>query len=140
MIRLFATLYFECLVFFSLHAIRFGYHSLLFFSYGLSFVSFVNVQLKLILCWLIFVSCPFFFRFHTHTWTHLLIHCAQKLAPILFHIRIVVVVVVAFIFCIANGSSTKRPNNIRVCYLIFQQTMSAFVTKHLIYFVDFVFL
>lgn len=30
--------------------------------------------------------------------------------------------------------------SIRVCYLIFQQTMSAFVTKHLIYFVDFVFL
>lgn len=29
---------------------------------------------------------------------------------------------------------------IRVCYLIFQQTMSAFVTKHLIYFVDFVFI
>lgn len=31
-------------------------------------------------------------------------------------------------------------HSIRVCYLIFQQTMSAFVTKHLIYFVDFVFI
>lgn len=54
-----------------------------------------------------------------------------------------------FIFCqfsffsLAGCGRTRFSyvsHSFRVCYSIFQQTMSAFVTKHLIYFVDFVFI
>lgn len=45
-----------------------------------------------------------------------------------------------FLSFFSSRTSVRIFRSIRVCYLIFQQTMSAFVTKHLIYFVDFVFI
>lgn len=90
-----------------------------YFSYG----SVRRARHKHILCWLIFVSCPFFFGSYTRTHLNSFAHssCLDSFSRIL------------------TKAAAERPSNIRVCYLIFQQTMSAFVTKHLIYFVDFVF-
>lgn len=121
----------DCWFFSNLHAFHFGITAR-YFSYSSVCIICQYTRLKLILCWLIFVSYPFFFCFSTHTWTHLLIHLCTETGPDSYFIC-------TNCCCFYFTAAQKRPNNIRVCYLIFQQSMSTFVTKHLIYFVDFVF-